>query len=65
MVLDHIPKFSRVVDILTKPLAKGKFDMLREKFSLVENTFLKSKSVFFHISPSMFSINQQFMSFPF
>jgi hypothetical protein len=30
----------QVKDILTKPLAKGKFEMFRERHELVENTFL-------------------------
>jgi len=30
-VLDWIPTYLQVADILTKPLAKGEFEMLREK----------------------------------
>jgi hypothetical protein len=30
----------QVVDILTKPLTKEKFEILREKVGLVENPFL-------------------------
>lgn len=34
------PSNFQVAGILTKSLAKVKFEMLRERFSLVENTFL-------------------------
>lgn len=46
-VLNFVPIDFQVVDILTKPLAKGKFEILGEKNSLVENTFfIKRKCSF-------------------
>jgi hypothetical protein len=39
MVLEHVALDLRVADILTRPLAKGKFEMLAKRFALVENTF--------------------------
>jgi hypothetical protein len=38
--LKYVPSDSQVVDILTKPLDEGKFEMLSERLSIVENTFL-------------------------
>lgn len=43
MVLEYVPSDFYVVDILTKPLAKGKFEMLRERHGLVDNTFLTKR----------------------
>jgi hypothetical protein len=43
MVLEYVPSNLQGGDILTKPLAKGKFEMLRERLGLVENTFLAKR----------------------
>jgi hypothetical protein len=40
VVLEYVPSDSQAKDILTKSLAKEKFEMLREILGLVENTFL-------------------------
>jgi hypothetical protein len=40
IALEYIQTDQQVADILTKPLAKGKFKMFRERLGLVENTFL-------------------------
>jgi hypothetical protein len=34
---------------LTKPLAKGKFEMLREKLGVMENTFLHKEGVLVYL----------------
>lgn len=56
MVLEYVPSNLQVVDILTKPLHKRKFEMLREKLGLVENTFL-TKECQFYLLLSIFSLN--------
>jgi hypothetical protein len=38
--LQYISINQQVVDILTKPLAKGKFEAFRDKPGLVQNSFL-------------------------
>jgi hypothetical protein len=43
MIFEYIPSDLQVADILMKPLAKGKFKMLRETLSLMENTFLAKR----------------------
>jgi hypothetical protein len=43
VILKYVPLDSQVADSLTKPLAKGKFEMLRETLGLVENTFLTKR----------------------
>jgi hypothetical protein len=40
VALEYIQTDQQVADILTKPLAKGKFEMFKERLGLVENTFL-------------------------
>jgi hypothetical protein len=41
MILEYVPSYLQIADILTKPLAKGKFEMVRERLGLVENSFLR------------------------
>jgi hypothetical protein len=43
----------KVADILTKPLAKGKFEIPRERRGLVENTFFAKRERNFYL----FSLN--------
>jgi hypothetical protein len=37
------PQISKTADILTKPLAKGKFEAFRDKLGLVQNSFLAKR----------------------
>jgi hypothetical protein len=46
VVLEYVSSDSQVAYILTKPLAKGKFKMFRERLNLVENTFLSKRTIF-------------------
>jgi hypothetical protein len=41
--LQYIPTDQQVVDILTKPLAKGKFEAFRDRLGLVQNSFLAKR----------------------
>jgi hypothetical protein len=41
--LQYIPTDEQLVDIFTKPLAKGKFVPFRDKLGVVENTFLAKR----------------------
>jgi hypothetical protein len=41
--LQYIPKDQQLADILTKPLVKGKFESLRDKLGLVQNSFLAKR----------------------
>jgi hypothetical protein len=43
VVLEYVLLDLQVADILTKPLAKGKFEMSRERLGLVENIFLAKR----------------------
>jgi hypothetical protein len=43
MPLEHVPSNLQVANILMMRLEKGKFEMLREKLGLVENTFLAKR----------------------
>jgi hypothetical protein len=43
MKLEYIPTNQQVVDFLTKPLAKGKFEALKDKLRLVQNSFLTKR----------------------
>jgi hypothetical protein len=43
MKLQYIPTDQQVVDILTKPLAKGKFEAFRDRLGLVQNSFLAKR----------------------
>jgi hypothetical protein len=43
MVLDYISLDLKVAYMLMKPLVKGKFEMLRERLGLVENTFFAKR----------------------
>jgi hypothetical protein len=42
--LQYIPTNQQVVDILTKPLAKWKFEGFRDKVQLVQDSFLAKES---------------------
>jgi hypothetical protein len=42
-VLEYVPSYLQVADILTKPLTKGKLEMLRKRLGLVDNTFLAKR----------------------
>jgi hypothetical protein len=39
----YFPMDQQVVDILTKPLAKGKFETFRDRLGLVQNSFLANR----------------------
>jgi hypothetical protein len=41
--LQYIPTDQQVVDILTKPLARGKFEAFRDRLGLVQNSFLAKR----------------------
>jgi hypothetical protein len=41
--LQYIPTKEKLADIFTKPLVKGKFIFFRDKFGVVENTFLTKR----------------------
>jgi hypothetical protein len=41
--LQYVPTDQQVADILTKPLAKGKFEAFRDKLGLVQNSFLTKR----------------------
>jgi hypothetical protein len=41
--LQYVPTDQQVADILTKPLAKGKFEAFRDKLGLVQNSFLAKR----------------------
>jgi hypothetical protein len=43
MKFEYIPTDQQVVDILTKPFAKGKFEAFRDKLGLVQNSFLTKR----------------------
>jgi hypothetical protein len=43
VISEYVSLDSQVADILTKPRAKGKFKILRERLVLVENTFLAKR----------------------
>jgi len=43
MRLQYISIDEKVVDILTKPLVKGKFVFFRDKLGVVHNTFLDKR----------------------
>jgi hypothetical protein len=43
MKLQYIPTDQEVVDILTKPLAKGKFEAFRDRLGLVQIPFLAKR----------------------
>lgn len=43
VILEYVPSYLQVGSNLTKPLAKGKFEMWRERLGLVENTFLAKR----------------------
>jgi hypothetical protein len=43
MKLQYIPRSQQIVDILTKPLAKGKFEEFKDKLGLVQNSFLAKR----------------------
>jgi len=42
-MLQYIPIDQQVNDILTKPLAKGKFEAFRDRLGLVHNSFLAKR----------------------
>jgi hypothetical protein len=46
-----------VADILTKSLAKGKFEMLRAKLGLLENTFLTKRELDYLVALSCSPFN--------
>jgi hypothetical protein len=41
--LQYIPTDQQVVDILTKPLEKGRFEAFRDKLGLVQYSFLAKR----------------------
>jgi hypothetical protein len=43
MKLHYIPTNQQVVDIMTKPLAKGKFEAFQDRLGLVHNFFLTKR----------------------
>jgi hypothetical protein len=46
LALDYNPIELQISDILAKPLAKGKFEMLKEKTSVCKNNFLVKRECF-------------------
>jgi hypothetical protein len=43
MKLQYIPMNQRTTNILTKPLARGKFEAFKDKLGLVQNSFLAKR----------------------
>ena len=41
--LRYIPTKKQVVDVLTKPLCRGKFEYFRDKFGVMENISLAER----------------------
>lgn len=47
VILEYVPSDSKIASIFTKPLAKGKFEMLRKTLVLLENTSSERECLIF------------------